>query len=137
MIIKDDANSISYKCSDCKREIEKSSIECPFCGSKNKLVSVVVKEKFKIEDHIKGHVKSKEKTKKQPGKKKKPYFEHIFGDYFHFDSKKWNWLNRIIDRKNDFYKEEFKNKKTDKIVHSCEEPLSEHTGHGSAKKGSQ
>jgi len=39
-----------------------------------------------------------------------------------------------IDKKNDKYKEIVKNKETGEIIHFCEEPLSEHRGHGYAKK---
>jgi len=39
-----------------------------------------------------------------------------------------------IDRENDEYKESVTNAETGEIIHSCEEPLSSHTGHGSAKK---
>jgi uncharacterized Ntn-hydrolase superfamily protein len=40
---------------------------------------------------------------------------------------------RIIDRKNNFYKELVVNTDTGEIVRDVEQPLSDHTGHGSAK----
>lgn len=40
---------------------------------------------------------------------------------------------RVIDRKNDFYKELVIDTNTSEIVRSVEQPLSEHTGRGSAK----
>jgi hypothetical protein len=43
-------------------------------------------------------------------------------------------VNREIDRVNDTYFEEVKKKDTGEIVHHCKESLSEHQGHGSAKK---
>ena len=39
----------------------------------------------------------------------------------------------VIDRENDLYKEVVTDPDTGKIIHQCEEPLSEHVGHGSAK----
>ena len=40
---------------------------------------------------------------------------------------------RILDRNEDCYKELVINTDTGNIVHNVEHPLSEHTGHGSAK----
>lgn len=39
----------------------------------------------------------------------------------------------VIDRKNDQYKERVINAETGEVIHSCEELLSKHTGHGTAK----
>ena len=41
--------------------------------------------------------------------------------------------DRIIDRKNNFYKELVVNTDTGELVRDVEQPLSEHTGYGSAK----
>lgn len=41
---------------------------------------------------------------------------------------------RLIDWGNDRYKEVVTDPETGIIVHHCEEPLSKHRGHGSAKK---
>ena len=40
---------------------------------------------------------------------------------------------RILDRNQDCYKELVINADTGNLVHNVEHPLSEHTGHGSAK----
>ena len=42
---------------------------------------------------------------------------------------------RLIDRKNDRYFELVEDPDTDEVVHRCEEKLSDHRGHGSAKRG--
>jgi hypothetical protein len=47
----------------------------------------------------------------------------------------WNRLERIIDRVKDWYSEKVVDPDSGRIIHQCEEPLSEHKGHGSAKKG--
>ena len=44
---------------------------------------------------------------------------------------------RIIDRKNNYYKELVVNTDTGEIVRDIEQPLSDHTGHGSAKRKKQ
>ena len=43
-------------------------------------------------------------------------------------------LSRSLDKKNDEYHEVVKDYRTGKVVHESHEKLSEHTGHGSAKK---
>lgn len=45
---------------------------------------------------------------------------------------------RTIDRKFDHYSEKVTDRETGEVIHQCDEPLSEHRGHGSAKrKGSK
>jgi len=41
--------------------------------------------------------------------------------------------NRVIDKNNDKYFEQVIDPETGETVHHCEEPLSEHFGHGTAK----
>jgi hypothetical protein len=41
---------------------------------------------------------------------------------------------RVIDRKNNKYRETVWDFETGEIVHHCEEPLSQHLNHGSAKQ---
>jgi len=44
-------------------------------------------------------------------------------------------MNRemIVDREGNRYLEKVTDPETGEVVHSCEEPLSEHQGHGTAK----
>ncbi|MDO8891950.1 MAG: hypothetical protein Q7V00_08925 [Sulfurimicrobium sp.] len=42
-------------------------------------------------------------------------------------------LERFLDRLRDLYKEKITNPTTGEVIHECEEPLSKHQGHGSAK----
>lgn len=41
---------------------------------------------------------------------------------------------RLIDRRNNRYAEKVTDPKTRDVLHECDEPLSQHRGHGSAKK---
>lgn len=41
---------------------------------------------------------------------------------------------RIIDRDNDHYFEQVTDYETGEVIHHCEEPLSQHQGHGDAKR---
>lgn len=43
-------------------------------------------------------------------------------------------LERFIDRLRNSYHEKVTNPKTGEVVHQCDEPLSNHQGHGSAKR---
>ncbi len=54
--------------------------------------------------------------------------------FYHKAPKRWNFLTRIIDRENDRYYELIKDGETDQIINETEEKLSDHQGHGSAKK---
>jgi len=60
--------------------------------------------------------------------------EGLSGDDLHRDSGKWMKKERVIDREKDLYREVVTDPETGKITHRCEEPLSKHHGHGSAKK---
>jgi len=45
----------------------------------------------------------------------------------------WMNMNRVIDWKNDRYRKIITDPKTGEVIHHCDEPLSIHHGHGSAK----
>ena len=79
--------------------------------------------------------------------------EGMEGKNPHLSSKKklrWRWVSKdtvqrgdrvtpvhhyqLIDKDNDLYEEVVTNLRTGEIIHECEEPLSEHRGHGSDKK---
>jgi len=99
---------------------------CSICGSEKKIHKVLLEEKIEIHEQIKG--KAKENGVK------KPFQEFKNGDDFHEKSGKWNIREMNIDRKNDAYSEIVKDGTTGEIIHQCDEPLSKHKGHGSAKK---
>ncbi len=65
---------------------------------------------------------------------RKPFIEVVSGGDLHRKSGRWMKLERVIDREKDQYKEKVTNPQTGEIVHRCEELLSEHRGHGSARK---
>jgi len=124
----------NVKCSDCGFDFpahmynETERIPCPVCGSSSRSISVVITESIKIYDGLGFKVKGPSKTGKVKIKsegfhkyaksQKAPLVKHV----------------RVIDRENDQYKELVVNAETEDVIHSCEEPLSSHTGHGSAKK---
>jgi hypothetical protein len=59
------------------------------------------------------------------------------GDELCVAQDKWMNKNRVIDKKNDQYRETVRDPQTGEIVHHCDEPLSLHRGHGSAKLKAQ
>jgi predicted RNA-binding Zn-ribbon protein involved in translation (DUF1610 family) len=62
----------------------------------------------------------------------KPIFESVGGLDYHRKTGKWNQLERVIDRQNDWYEEKVVDPESGAIVHHCAEKLSDHRGHGSA-----
>ncbi len=65
--------------------------------------------------------------------KKNPRYEFFEGDDLRKSDSKWVKKSRIVDKNNDKYIEKVVDPETDEVVHHCEEPLSQHFGHGSAK----
>ena len=90
-----------------------------------KVIKITIKDEFETHDKIKGKVKEKGQ--------RKPIYELKVGDDYHNKTGKWNYRRMEIDRKNDKYREIIRDKETGEIIHFCEEPLSQHKGHGSAK----
>ena len=73
---------------------------------------------------------------RDPSRKRKHRMrsEQIVSDDYTHDTQKWNKKHRLIDVDNDWYSEKLTDGDTGEILHLCEEPLSKHRGHGSAKK---
>ena len=124
----------SIKCTDCGYEFpaemqnEPERSPCPDCGALSRTYSAVLSSTIKVYDGIRYKVKDPSKTGKRKiksegfntysGSQKAPLVNHV----------------RHIDRENNEYKEAVVNADTGEVIHSCEEPLKKHTGHGSAKK---
>ena len=65
---------------------------------------------------------------------KRPYIEDMAIPDYSRSRKKVVHLQRVIDRDNDQYREKVTDYESGEIIHHCEEPLSQHQGHGSAKQ---
>ncbi len=98
---------------------------CPKCGSISRAFEINVSETIKTYDFLK-------LNHKEPGRKK-PVSEITSGHDLHRDSGKWMFLERIIDRGKNWYKEIITDIETKKIIRHVEHPLDQHVGHGSAK----
>lgn len=69
---------------------------------------------------------------KRPSQKK-PYVEDMSMPEYSRSRGKHVHKERVIDRDNDQYLEKITDYETGEVVHHCEEPLSQHQGHGDAK----
>ena len=120
-------------CSQCGTRIEEAPdtpIEeqkrCPVCGSTARTYTVHIHEHVAL--GLKWGLKHK-----RPGHKK-PVYESVFGDDLHRKSGQWNHLTREIDREYNHYREFIVSPTTGEVIRSVDEPLTEHTGRGSARK---
>jgi hypothetical protein len=126
--------STSMQCSDCGEPLEShvygciENLPCPRCGSFKKAIDLSIVEAVAIKESLRGKVKDSTKTGKSKLRQ-----ELLVGDDLHRNSGEWYKKERYINKDNDTYKEVVTNPKTGEIVHHCEEPLSQHKGHGSAK----
>ena len=104
---------------------------CPHCSSEERTVHVVVHDDIKLDvkESIRG--KAKDDSYRSKEKIRKDFFS---GDDLHHKSGKWYKRERVIDKDNHSYKEIVSDPTTGKVIHHCEESLSDHQGHGSAKK---
>ena len=98
---------------------------CQNCGSIIRKYKVTISEDINMRDGygIKG---------KRPGKRK-PFIEEVSTPDYSYSKEKNVHKHRIIDRDNDKYFEKITDYQSKEIIHYCEEPLSQHFGHGSAK----
>lgn len=60
--------------------------------------------------------------------------ESISGDDLHRNSGKWYNKERVIDQEKDYYRETIADPETGEVIYHQEHKLSEHRGHGTAKK---
>ena len=100
---------------------------CPECGSVYRTKHLTISDAISFGNRIKG------KTGDKIGKNKRPSLEFISGDDLSRSLQKYVYRDYQVDRRNDNYYEIVRDKETGGIIHECNEPLSEHYGHGSAK----
>jgi hypothetical protein len=78
--------------------------------------------------YVKGNTKSDERV--ASGRRA---LETTFGDDFHGKSGTWRRVSREFDRKNDRYRETVHDE-DGTVIRELDEPLSEHQGHGRARR---
>jgi hypothetical protein len=121
---------MDVECGQCHLPLEESPYlpaaerrPCPGCGSLSRQVNVSVSDTAQA----RGKVNLKGRL---PGVKR-PFVEQTAGDDFHRKTGRWMKLERVIDRVRDWYHERVTDPRSGNVVHECDEPLSQHRGHGS------
>ncbi len=99
--------------------------QCPACGSVSRAYNVLVTDSVTAHDGL--------RLKARHGPTGKPFLEAKVGEEVF--RKNGKWVNRSVrvDRDRNEYSEIVEDKDTKEIVHQCDEPLSEHIGHGTAR----
>ncbi|MBN1459041.1 MAG: hypothetical protein JXA57_05860 [Armatimonadetes bacterium] len=123
-------DEIKRWCKACGEPIENphgSRAICSKCGSND----IDCKMVFDIPQDSETSMRAKAR-KGRPGESK-PFLELSQGD-IEQQSGETCYVERRVDRENDWYDEVVTNP-DGTIKHECHEPLREHRGHGSAKKG--
>ena len=103
---------------------------CLTCGSKQFKIVMAIEETAKIEVHDQMRAKVKDHTRRSKDKLRQ---DVIAGDDFRVSEGDYVDKLRVIDRDQKSYKEKIVDKKTGEVIRDVEHPLSDHTGHGSAK----
>ena len=122
------------KCLSCGNTIDNSEekhYKCIECGSEeieNTLI-LLLKDRVEQDDFVKG--------KRRITGKKNPASEFQNGSELCIRDGKRYTKTRIIDRENNQYYERVENHPDGDVIHSCEEPLSDHFGHGYAKNNNK
>lgn len=110
---------------DCAGDTPEQRVPCPSCGAVGRSFDVSSTEKLSVRDGY-------GVTAKRQGEPR-PYIEDRGVPSYSRSREKIVLHERIIDRENDRYFEKVSDYDTGEIIHHCEEPLSQHQGHGSAK----
>ena len=121
-------------CAKCNFDLTDESLSevreaCPVCGSKNRIFEASIYEKAKIYDSLRGQAKDPKFTGKQ-----KLRWDSFSGWEKSHARGKLVKKERLIDKDKNIYKEIVTDPDTNEIIHSCEESLDKHIGHGSAKQ---
>jgi hypothetical protein len=120
-------------CARCRSSLEESPNvpiadrePCPKCGSKDRDFAVGLSAEVEVKSTLGAKAY-------EPGRRK-PFLEHRGGDSFFHRAAKWVIRIMRIDRRGNRYTEHVYDPKTGETIHHCDEPLSEHQGHGAAKE---
>jgi len=120
-------------CGNCGLQLDEDTsapaetrLPCPSCGSITRAIHVTIRDMVTFKEKL--------GLKGRHADGGKPFIEQIQGDDLHRDTGTWRRLSRVIDRENDKYHEVVKDPATCDILHECHEPLSQHRGHGAAKR---
>jgi len=120
------------ECVDCGTPVDPSGdtpedrAACGKCGSTKRIHDVSITETLVARDGLGVQVKR--------AGEKRPYVEDLAVPEYSRSRDKIVHRQRVIDRDNDRYFEKITDYDSGEVIHHCEEPLSQHQGHGSAKR---
>jgi hypothetical protein len=117
------------QCNQCWQYLDESPDEerkpCPLCGGLGRNIAVEVTDLVTVRDQ--------RRMKAKHAGDKRPFLESVSGSELHRDTGEWRDVQRVVDREGDHYSERI----TDvagNVVREVDEPLSDHRGHGAAKR---
>jgi len=119
------------KCNQCGSHFDviagfDETMTCPDCGVNDWNYDVPEEEKVQLRHTV--------KLKERNNKGEKPFRETISGEDLFKDTNQWRQIERIINRQDDEYYEKITDLETGTIIKEILEKLSDHKGHGAAKK---
>ena len=101
------------------------------CGSTTSHIEITIEDTIKLYDSMEWEANDANLSSRN--KQKKTRVEGKSGHEWSHRLQKMVYKERLIDRKDNRYKELVKDLETGEVIHEADEPLSKHTGHGSAK----
>ena len=109
------------ECADCGKVFDNpvSTGRCPSCGSGDR--NIYASDSVTCEEYQCIKEKDGRRTVKR-------------GDDFYSKTGEWRNLHMTVDPDNDKYMKIVLDRATEQELYRCEEPLSQHTGRGSAKR---
>ena len=115
-------------CTQCGTVIKEEGEPCPACGSEYYTVQLSFEDSIALQDKARIRVTADKKHGREKIRR-----EINTGASFSKQRKKF--VNRIVDvnREDDIYTELVQDNENKEVIHYCNEKLSEHIGHGSAK----
>jgi uncharacterized Zn finger protein (UPF0148 family) len=125
---------MTAKCSECGVSLIEEGhgaqrSPCPQCGSSARTFEVHIAETVQVYESM----RAQGKRPSLPSAKKLRW-DAFSGREYSVRLKKMVGKERSIDKDRDLYFERVTDLETGEAIHECMEPLSEHFGHGSAKK---
>ena len=124
----------NVQCGNCESPLDEDRNEphrqpCPRCGSTKRIFNHAVAETIQFKQMLGMKIRNPSFTGRGHVR-----IEQLVGDDLHRKTWKWFKRERVIDRQNDRYFEKITDPETGQVVHHCDEPLTQHFGHGTARK---
>jgi phage FluMu protein Com len=122
-------NRSEVRCSDCGQPLDVADEEerelCGRCGSLTRTYSEHLESTVQVRTQL--------RWKHKRSGVRRALAEGVSGSERSVRSRRWLTKTRLVDRQDNWYKERVVDEKTGEVLHEAREPLSGHTGHGSAK----